>query len=88
MNQQWDAVAKLLADLGAKHEAFEIASRIAMDDYPGPSLFWDRRMRGTLVDPGFPAVATQLGLLKYWTTTHTRPDVCNETAPPAFCRMI
>ena len=44
--------------------------------------------RGTLADPGFPALATQLGLFKYWTTTHTRPDVCDEKAPPPFCGMI
>ena len=88
-DQQSDAVARLLADLGANHEAFQIATRIATTrEYPGPSLFWDRSMRGTLADPGFPAVATQLGLLKYWTTTHTRPDVCNEKAPPPFCGMI
>jgi tetratricopeptide (TPR) repeat protein len=87
--QQKDAVATLLADLGANHEAFQIATRIATTkEHPGPSLFWDRSMRETLADPGFPAVATQLGLLKYWTTTHTRPDVCNEKAPPPFCRMI
>jgi tetratricopeptide (TPR) repeat protein len=87
--QQSDAVARLLADLGATHEAFQIASRIAAaDDYPGPSLFWHRSLRGALADPGFPAVAEQLGLLKYWKTTHTRPDVCNEKAPPPFCGMI
>jgi tetratricopeptide (TPR) repeat protein len=88
-DQQKDAVAKLLADLGANHEAFQIATRVAtMREYPGPSLFWDRRLRGALDDPGFAAVATQLGLLKYWTTTHTKPDVCDEKAPPPFCRMI
>jgi tetratricopeptide (TPR) repeat protein len=88
-DQQWAAVARLLADLGANHEAFQIATRIATThEYPGPSLFWDPSMRGTLVDPGFPVVAAQLGLLKYWTTTGTRPDVCNEKAPPPFCRMI
>ena len=88
-NQQGDAVARLLAGLGANHEALQIATRIATTrEYPGPSLFWDRRMRGALADPGFSAVATQLGLLKYWTTTHTRPDVCDEKAPPPFCRMI
>jgi tetratricopeptide (TPR) repeat protein len=88
-DQQRDAVARLLADLGANHEAFQIATRLATTrEYPGPSLFWDRRMRGTLADPGFSAVAMQLGLLKYWTTTHTRPDVCDEKAPPPFCRMI
>jgi tetratricopeptide (TPR) repeat protein len=88
-DQQRDAVAKLLADLGANHEAFQIATRIATTrEYPGPSLFWDRSMRGTLDDPGFSEVATQLGLLKYWTTTHTKPDVCDEKAPPLFCQMI
>jgi tetratricopeptide (TPR) repeat protein len=88
-SQQKAAVARLLAELGASHDAFQIAARIATTkEYPGPSLFWDRRMRGTLVDPGFPALATQLGLLKYWTTTQTRPDVCDEKAPPPFCQMI
>jgi tetratricopeptide (TPR) repeat protein len=88
-NQQGEAVARLLAGLGANHEAFQIAARIATTrEYPGPSLFWDWRMRGTLADPGFSAVAGQLGLLDYWKTTHTRPDVCNEEAAPPFCREI
>jgi tetratricopeptide (TPR) repeat protein len=86
---QTDAVARLLADLGADREALRIAMRLATtQDYPGPSLLWDRSLRRTLADPGFPAVAAQLGLLDYWTATHTRPDVCNEAAPPPFCRMI
>src|ERR1043165_5680616 len=73
-DQQWSSVPKLLAQLGANHEAFQMASRIASGGDPGPALFWDRRMRGTLDDPGFPALATQLGLFKYWATTHTKPD--------------
>lgn len=88
-DQQGDAVAKLLGELGATHAAFQVATRIATTrQYPGPSLFFDRGMRGTLDDPGFPAVAGQLGLMKYWKATHTRPDVCDEQAPPAFCGMI
>jgi DNA-binding winged helix-turn-helix (wHTH) protein/tetratricopeptide (TPR) repeat protein len=87
--QQTDAVARLLADLGANREAFRIAARIVtMKGTPGPTIFWDQRMRGTLADPGFPALATALGLLKYWTTTRTKPDVCNEESPPPFCKMI
>jgi tetratricopeptide (TPR) repeat protein len=86
--EQNAAVAKLLADLGANHEALRIASRLATQEYPGPSIFWDRSMRGALADPGFPEVARQLGLLNYWTTTHTRPDVCGEEAPPPFCQVI
>lgn len=87
--QQTEAVARLLADLGANREAFQIAARIATTmEYPGPTIFWDQSMRGTLTDPGFPALATQLGLLKYWTATRTKPDVCNEESPPPFCQMI
>jgi DNA-binding winged helix-turn-helix (wHTH) protein/tetratricopeptide (TPR) repeat protein len=87
--QQTEAVARVLAELGANREAFQIAARIATTkEYPGPSIFWDQSMRGTLADPGFPEIATQLGLVKYWTTTRTKPDVCNEESPPPFCKMI
>jgi tetratricopeptide (TPR) repeat protein len=87
--QQTDAVARLLADLGADREAFQIAARIATTrEHPGPSIFWDPSLRRTLADPGFPALATQLGLLDYWKTTRTKPDVCNEELPPPFCKMI
>jgi tetratricopeptide (TPR) repeat protein len=87
-NQQGDAVARLLAKLGAAHEAFQVMTRVAAKEYPGPSLFWYRDMRGTLSDPGFPAVAVQFGLMNYWKTTHTRPDVCDEKNSPPFCGMI
>jgi tetratricopeptide (TPR) repeat protein len=86
--QQTDAVARLLADLGANHEAFQVAARLATRYFPGPALFWFANMRGTLNDPGFPAVAAQLGLMKYWKTTRTKPDACNAAAAPPFCKMI
>ena len=88
-DQQTEAVARLLADLGATREAFQVAARIATTrEFPGPTIFWNPSMRGTLADPGFPALASQLGLVKYWTTTRTRPDVCSVEAPPPFCRML
>jgi tetratricopeptide (TPR) repeat protein len=87
-DQQDETVARLLADLGAEHDAFRLAARVAITEYPGPSLLWYPDMRAILSDPDFPALARQLGLLNYWTTTRTRPDVCNEPASPPFCRMI
>ena len=36
-DQQGEDVARLLAALGADHEAFQIAVRLATQDYPGPS---------------------------------------------------
>ena len=44
--------------------------------------------RGVLDDPGFPAFAQKVGLMKYWKSTHTKPDVCSDKDAPAFCRMI
>ena len=87
-DQQNKSAAWLLADLGANREAFQVARRLVTAQDGDPSLFWYPGMRGTLNDPGFPAVAAQLGLMKYWKTTRTRPDVCNEKTPPPFCRMI
>jgi hypothetical protein len=80
--------AWLLAELGATHDAFRIASLVAERQYPGPSVFWHPSMRGALRDPGFPAVADKLGLMTYWKTSKTRPDVCGEKDPAPFCRMI
>src|SRR6185503_1663605 len=69
--QQGDTAARLLANLGATHEAFQVAARLATTtEYPGPSVFWYRDMRTTLSDPGFPAVAAKLGLMNYWKTIH------------------
>jgi hypothetical protein len=82
------AVVWLLADLGATGDAFEIAGRSTTRGNANPSIFWHPSMRGVLRDPGFPAVAEQLGLMNYWKTTKTRPDACNEPSPAPFCGMI
>jgi tetratricopeptide (TPR) repeat protein len=86
--QQGKAVARLVAELGADHDAFRLAARLALQDFPGPSIFWYPDMRATLRDPGFPALAGQLGLIKYWKASRTRPDICAEKSPPPFCGMI
>jgi hypothetical protein len=39
-------------------------------------------------DPSFPAVVQRLGLIRYWKTTRTKPDVCNAKDPPLFCKLI
>jgi tetratricopeptide (TPR) repeat protein len=87
-DQQGDAVARLLADLGADREAFQVAARLAGQEFPGPSVFWYPSMRRTLSDPRFPSVAQQLGLMTYWKASRTKPDVCATKDAPPFCRMI
>ena len=80
-DQQNDTVIALSALLGANHGALQMAIE-------RPSLLWRRSMRGVLSDPGFPAVAAKLGLMKYWKATGTKPDICRANEPPPFCRMI
>jgi DNA-binding winged helix-turn-helix (wHTH) protein len=80
-DQQSGTVATMLAALGANHEALQVAAHI-------PWLFWRRSMRGVLNEPAFPAVAKQLGLMTYWRTSRTKPDICLTKTEPPFCRMI
>jgi tetratricopeptide (TPR) repeat protein len=87
-DQQDPWTVKLLGALGAHHEALAmLASRIGTR-LDWPSILWYPSMRASLSDPGFPAIAERLGLMRYWKTTHTKPDVCFSKGPPAFCRMI
>jgi tetratricopeptide (TPR) repeat protein len=87
-SQKDEAVAWLLADLGATSDTFLVASAVAAQQYPGPAVFWNPSMRLTLRDPRFPDLAKQLGLMHYWQVSHTTPDICHDTGPPPFCRLI
>ncbi|HEY7007139.1 MAG TPA: TIR domain-containing protein [Sphingomicrobium sp.] len=52
------------------------------------SGLWQPGMAQAVRDPSFGATAERLGLMRYWKTTHTKPDVCNAKDPPPFCRLI
>jgi tetratricopeptide (TPR) repeat protein len=86
--QQYNAVAWLLADLGATEEALRLARRLVTERRSAPAMLWHPSMRTALDQPDFPALATELGLMKYWKATRTKPDACNNKNAPAFCRMI
>lgn len=86
--QQNVSVARLVAKLGAGTDALHIAGRLATRKFPGPSVFWYPEMRPVLNDPAFPALADQLGLMRYWRTSRGRPDVCRVQGAPSFCRTI
>ena len=79
----------LLGALGAHAQALQMTTAAAQANIYGarawlflPSMDAARR------DPAFPALVERLGLMKYWKTTHTKPDVCSDKTPPPFCRMI
>ena len=86
--QQNFIAAKLLALLGASQDALGTFANGMGSRYDWASLLWYPSMRAVLNEPGFPRVAQRLGLMRYWKTTHTKPDVCSDKNPPAFCLMI
>jgi len=87
-DQQDPWTTKMIAVLGAHREALMIISRRAHTRFDWPSILWYPSMRGVLDDPATPGVLQRLGLMKYWRTTRTRPDVCATRDPPPFCRTI
>lgn len=87
-DQQNFVVVRALAALGAPRTALQLFVKGTNSRYDWPSLLWHPSMRAVLNEPAFPAVAEGLGLMNYWRTTRTRPDVCVGDAPAPFCRMI
>jgi hypothetical protein len=81
--------SNLLGALGANAEALKMVSDAAdTHTWGARSWLFYPRLRPALSDPSFPALAEKLGLMKYWKTTHTKPDVCSAAGAPPFCAMI
>jgi tetratricopeptide (TPR) repeat protein len=87
-DQKSPGVIRTLAALGASHDALRLFVAGLNSRYEWSSLLWYPSMRGVLNEPAFPALAQRLGLMRYWKTSHTKPDVCSTKDPPPFCRMI
>lgn len=82
-----EITTELLGALGANQQALNKVEALATRR--GTRMWlWLPSMAGAIRDPGFPAVAQRLGLMRYWKTTHTKPDVCSQSGPPPFCAMI
>ena len=80
--------SRLVAALGAPHQALQMLVANLGSRFDWPSTLWYPSMRGALDDPAMPVVLQRLGLVKYWRATRTRPDVCSTSPAPPFCRMI
>ena len=82
-------VATMLGALGANSAMMQVvANAVAQQRISPASWLYYPIARGVLSDPSFAAFAEKLGLMRYWKTTHTKPDVCSATGAPPFCRMI
>jgi tetratricopeptide (TPR) repeat protein len=84
-----DFVPALLGALGANREALQyVSDSYSEHQFTAPALLFLPTMRGALSDPAAIPLLQRFGLLNYWKTTHTKPDVCSAKDPPPFCRII
>jgi tetratricopeptide (TPR) repeat protein len=82
-------VVSLLGALGAHRETMAAIAEKTAGHWLWPlSWVFLPTTRGVLDDPAFPAFAEKTGLMSYWKTTRTKPDVCSAQGAPAFCRLI
>ena len=81
-----------ITTLGALNDNSDALKQVELvvqrGDVDAASYVFYPSMAGARRDPTFPGLAQRLGLMRYWKTTHTKPDVCSAKAPPPFCRMI
>jgi hypothetical protein len=86
--------AVLLTQLGQSAKAIALLEKLeaAQSDVPprNPGLLFpaDPAMRPLWHDPAIEPFLLRNGWIDYWRASGTRPDVCGEPRPPAFCRTL
>jgi hypothetical protein len=79
----------LLALLGSSNLALQrIEDGVTNGSGAVRVALWFPTMDAARRDPSFPALLERVGLMRYWKSTHTKPDVCLAKDPPPFCRLI
>lgn len=79
----------LMASLGGHGPAMKfLAENIQQGTPTARKWLWFPSMDGLRRDPAFPVFLSKVGLIQYWRTTKTKPDLCTDRNPPPFCRAI
>ena len=79
-------VVAALAALGANDAALDAAQRlIRARGHTVADVLFDRNMAKASVTPRYAALVNQLGLIDYWKSSRSAPDVCRQGETPGFC---
>ena len=79
-------LADTLVALGARDGAFRRLEIVA--ERGAASALFMPRERALSHDPRYAAILKRSGLMDYWRNSHTRPDLCGDPDPPAFCATL
>jgi hypothetical protein len=86
--------AELLTLLSRRPEAIAQLEKLAtvspssMPPLNMAPLLADPAMRPLWYDPTIEPFFRRIGLIDYWRSSGTRPDVCRKPGAPAFCRLL
>jgi TolB-like protein len=81
--------AHLLGALGDSAGALRILdSELNTSGFGRRSWLFYPSMRSAWYDPAFASLADRFGLVGYWRTTHSRPDLCGSTPEPPVCQLL
>jgi hypothetical protein len=75
----------MLAGLGETKQAIEAANSALDHQELQPWFLFTPVTRNLRQDPGFVALASRMGLIKYWRETGKRPDFCTDPAARNEC---
>lgn len=81
-------VVGLLAALGARHSALDAAAKLLRTRglFDAEVLF-EPNLAAARTEPGYAQLVRNLGLIGYWRSARSLPDICRDAARPAFCSL-
>jgi tetratricopeptide (TPR) repeat protein/TolB-like protein len=81
-------VVGLLAALGARHSALDAAAKLLRTRglFDAEVLF-EPNLAASRAEPRYAQLVRNLGLIGYWRSARSLPDICRDDARPAFCSL-
>jgi len=81
-------VIALLAALGAREAALQAAANLvrARGLFDAEVLF-EPNMAAARTEPGYAELIRDLGLVAYWRSSRSPPDICKDATRPSFCSL-
>lgn len=81
-------VVGVLAALGARQSAIQAAASLvqARGLFDAEVLF-EPNLAQARTEPGYAELVSKLGLVGYWRTSPSQPDICRDSARPGFCSL-
>jgi len=81
-------VVGTLAALGARLPALQAATNLVRSRglFDAEVLF-EPNMAAARAEPGYAELVSKLGLIGYWRSASSPPDICRDAAKPRFCSL-